>query len=587
MSHSPNLYEHDSNRPSSSQTPPESIPLIVMGSDIGSKSRSAESSPLLDHYVDDVTDGYRNDVRTEHRNTNRNDRNTNTSTTVATNTGTTAPPPGVHKLSLSSTALLILNKMIGTGVFSTPSGIYQLSGSVGISLLLWLLGGILAFTGLSVYLDFGLRIPKSGGEKNYLERVYRKPRFLATVIFGTEIVLTGFSAGNAYAFGKYILFAFGRENPTDISVRTVACLAVTIACVLHATAPTLSTKLSNVLGVFKVFVLILIVISGALATLNIIELEQKPNNFSNLWEIDHSVSPGLSGSPYALAIALLRVAYSYKGWENANYVLGHVTNPSHTLPRAGTAAISIVTVLYFLCNLAYFAVIPKTEIANSGVIVAGEFFTRIYGHSLAARILPFFVSLSNIGNVLAVSYAHGIVNYEVAKDHILPFTGFWTSLKPFGTPAAAFLLHWIITVVVLVLPPAGEVYEIIIDMYTYPGTIINIFVAAGLLYLHVTPSENWSRDFWAREKLYSSPTIVTIIFLLLQLFMTFFPMIPPPQHSGQLPYFAVPLLGWLVVVFGVVYFLFWRKTERPELLAEKVEREKVEVEESRDRPGHV
>ncbi|KAG5363771.1 High-affinity methionine permease [Yarrowia sp. B02] len=523
----------------------QGIALSDMRQNSVSKPRSAETSPLLDPYrVSDVTDldlgaGYHTVDETKEQ----------------------------HTLSLTSTALLILNKMIGTGVFSTPSGIYQLTGSVGISLVLWVLGGVLAFTGLSVYLDFGLRIPKSGGEKNYLERVYRKPRFLATVIFGTEIVMTGFSAGNAYAFGKYILYAFGLEEPTDAAVRGVAVLAVSVACILHATAPKLSTKLSNVLGIFKVLVLVLIVFSGALAALNVVSIPDKPNNFSNLWEIDHSVSPGLSGSPYALAIALLRVAYSYKGWENANYVLGHVNNPSYTLPRAGTAAISLVTVLYFLCNLAYFAVIPKTDIANSGVIVAGEFFTRVYGHSLAARALPFFVSLSNIGNVLAVSYAHGHVNYEVAKDHILPFTSFWTSLKPFGTPAAAFLLHWIITVVVLVLPPAGEVYEIIIDMYTYPGTIINIFVAAGLLYLHANPLENWSREQ------YSSPKIVTLVFLVLQLFMTFFPMIPPPHHTGQLPYYAVPLLGWLVVGTGFVYYAVWRKTDRPNLLAAKVKQE--------------
>ncbi|RDW29238.1 amino acid permease-domain-containing protein [Yarrowia lipolytica] len=552
MSHSPKVYEDEDGPFDSDLSSSIAIPLTDMRSDSVSKPRSAETSPLLDPYrVSDVTEldlgaGY--------------------------NTATNEPisdKAQLHTLSLSSTALLILNKMIGTGVFSTPSGIYQLTGSVGISLVLWVLGGVLAFTGLSVYLDFGLRIPKSGGEKNYLERVYRKPRFLSTVIFGTEIVMTGFSAGNAYAFGKYILYAVGLEDPSDGAVRSVACLAVTFACLLHATAPRLSTRLSNILGVFKVLVLVLIVFSGALAALNFVDIPDKPHNFSNLWEIDHTVSPGLSGSPYALAIALLRVAYSYKGWENANYVLGHVKNPSYTLPRAGTAAISIVTVLYFLCNLAYFAVIPKTDIANSGVIVAGEFFTRVYGHSLAARALPFFVSLSNIGNVLAVSYAHGIVNYEVAKDHILPFTSFWTSLKPFGTPAAAFLLHWLITVVVLVLPPAGEVYEIIIDMYTYPGTIINIFVAAGLLYLHANPLENWSRDK------YSSPMIVTLVFLVLQLFMTFFPMIPPPQHNGQLPYYAVPLLGWLVVLFGFVYFAVWRKTERPNLLAAKVKQEEM------------
>lgn len=35
-------------------------------------------------------------------------------------------------------------------VFSTPSGIYAATGSVGVSLILWVVGGILTFSGLSV-----------------------------------------------------------------------------------------------------------------------------------------------------------------------------------------------------------------------------------------------------------------------------------------------------------------------------------------------------------------------------------------------------------------------------------------------------
>jgi amino acid transporter len=49
-----------------------------------------------------------------------------------------------------------------------------MTGSVGISLMLWVIGGLLTLCGISVFLEFGLAIPRSGGEKNYLERVYRE-----------------------------------------------------------------------------------------------------------------------------------------------------------------------------------------------------------------------------------------------------------------------------------------------------------------------------------------------------------------------------------------------------------------------------
>jgi len=36
--------------------------------------------------------------------------------------------------------------------------------------------------------------PRSGGEKVYLEVVYKKPKFLATVIFAANAILLGFTA---------------------------------------------------------------------------------------------------------------------------------------------------------------------------------------------------------------------------------------------------------------------------------------------------------------------------------------------------------------------------------------------------------
>lgn len=68
------------------------------------------------------------------------------------------------------------------------------------------------------------------------------------------------------------------------------------------------------------------------------------------------------------------------------------------------------TILYVLANVAYFAAIPKKELAESGVIVAGLFFKNVFGDNAGGRALPAFVALSNLGNVLAVSFAHSRVN---------------------------------------------------------------------------------------------------------------------------------------------------------------------------------
>lgn len=66
-------------------------------------------------------------------------------------------------------------------------------GSVGAAMLLWLLGLLLAGAGLAVWLELGSMLPRSGGEKVFLEAVYTKPKLLATVVFAVQAVALGFT----------------------------------------------------------------------------------------------------------------------------------------------------------------------------------------------------------------------------------------------------------------------------------------------------------------------------------------------------------------------------------------------------------
>ena len=357
-----------------------------------------------------------------------------------------------RKLGITGAVFLILNKMIGTGIFSTPSSIFAATGSVGVSLMLWVIGetcghskhpphmlifpgGFLTFCGLSVWLEFGLAIPRSGGEKNYLEYIYRYPKYLATCVLASQMILLGFSSGNSLAFGRYILYAAGNELQDSYKARGVGVACVTFAVVVHAVIPKWGIRMFNVLGVFKVAILVFIVCSG-FAALAGRRLVPDPHNFDNAFAIESGEGYG-GGGAYAYSNALLNIVYSYKGWENANYVLSEIKDPRRTLTIAAPLAVGGVTILYVLANVAYFAAIPKSDLATSEVIVAGLFFKNVFGDSAGARTLPAFVALSNLGNVLAVSFAHARLNQELGKEGLLPLSRLWGSNKPFNSPAAA------------------------------------------------------------------------------------------------------------------------------------------------------
>lgn len=91
-----------------------------------------------------------------------------------------------------------------------------------------------------------------------------------------------------------------------------------------------------------------------------------------------------------------------------NYALAEVKNPSRTIRIAGPLAIAVVTVLYMLANIAYFAGVPKEEMTGSGRLVAAALFKNVYGPT-TERLLSVFIALSALGNVLSVvslSYQH-------------------------------------------------------------------------------------------------------------------------------------------------------------------------------------
>jgi amino acid transporter len=160
-----------------------------------------------------------------------------------------------------SAVFLMFNRMVGTGIFATPSEILSLSGSVGLSLFLWVAGMLIAFAGMAVYMEFGTAIPRNGGEKNYLEYVYRKPKFLATAMYAAYVVLLGWAGSNSVIFGEYILNA-AQVEVNRWNQRGIGLACITAAFLIHGLALNWGLRLQNFLGIIKLLILLLIIVCG-------------------------------------------------------------------------------------------------------------------------------------------------------------------------------------------------------------------------------------------------------------------------------------------------------------------------------------
>jgi amino acid permease len=80
-----------------------------------------------------------------------------------------------RSISWTSAYILVISRVIGSGIFATPGAIVKSVGSVGLTLVLWIVGALVSACGLAVALEYGCMLPRSGGQKVYLEFTYRRP----------------------------------------------------------------------------------------------------------------------------------------------------------------------------------------------------------------------------------------------------------------------------------------------------------------------------------------------------------------------------------------------------------------------------
>jgi APA family basic amino acid/polyamine antiporter len=245
----------------------------------------------------------------------------------------------------TATAVIIAN-MIGTGVFTSLGfQLLDISSPFAISML-WIIGGVAALCGALSYAELGTRLPRSGGEYNFLGEVYHPA---AGFVSGWVSATVGFAApiaAVAIAFSKYLAAVF----PGDIT----AAMQTTIAVALVLTMGNLHTRSRRMSGasqtgftLVKVALIICFIAAGLV-------LVPDPQPLSFLPE----PGDGATLLSPAFAVALIYVSYAYTGWNAATYISGELAEPQKSLLGILITGTSLVAVLYILLHIVFLRAAP-------------------------------------------------------------------------------------------------------------------------------------------------------------------------------------------------------------------------------------
>ncbi|HET6389097.1 APC family permease [Hyphomicrobium sp.] len=400
---------------------------------------------------------------------------------------------------VTATALAVAD-MIGIGVFTSLGFQVASIPSAFSVLLLWIVGGVAALCGALAYAELAAAFPRSGGEYNFLSRIYHPSvGFLAGWISAT----LGFSAPialAAMAFGVYFKAIIPGVSPLLLGLGVVW-----IVTAIHLSGIKHSAKFQNVSTVIKGALILALIIAGiAVGTPQPISFAPSADDMSYI-----------ASAPFA--VSLVFVMYAYSGWNAATYIAGEIREPAVSLPRSIVAATLIVIMSYVALNAVFLYTTPISAMAGQidVALVAGK---HIFGE-VGGRIVGALICIGLISSISAMTWIGPRVTMAMGKDHAM--LGILSRTTSDGVPKPAILLQLAIVSLLLMT----QSFEAVLDTIQFSLTLCSFLAVLGVIVLR------WTSPGLPRPYRTWGYPITPFIFLGVTAFMMYYLVIERPLQS--------------------------------------------------------
>lgn len=434
-----------------------------------------------------------------------------------------------RRIGLLPAISFIIGTVVGSGIFIAPKGVLMNSGSVGLSLLVWALCGVLSTCGALCYAELGTSFTKSGGHYTYLlETLGPLPAFLR---LWTEYIFIRPAVASyvSLAFGRYVVEPFFMPcvAPT-VLVKMVSMLGVTFVVAVNCWSVSLAARTQVSLTFIKMFALVLIIIPGIMALAN-----GNTKNFQNAFESD---SVSLTKLPLAFYSGL----YAYGGWFYLNFITEEVINPNRTVPLAIIFSMVTVTVFYVLVNVAYYTMMTANELLVSDAVAVTFANRALQG---VAPAIPVLVALSCLGALNGGFFGSPRMLFVGAREGHLPAIFSMIHIRR-QTPLPAVLFLYPL---VIVMMARGEIFQLI-NFASFSRWLFIALATLGLI-IHRYRFPEHPRPF-------KVPIAVAVVFTIVCFFIVGLSLYSDPWNTGG---------SCALTISGVpVYYLTVKKSCIPE-----------------------
>ncbi|KAI1110064.1 amino acid/polyamine transporter I [Nemania sp. NC0429] len=330
---------------------------------------------------------------------------------------------------------IVISIVIGSGIFTSPGSIDTNVPSPGAALVVWLIGGVLAWTGASTMAELGTAIPGEGGVQPYLKYIFGDVFGFLAAWTWIVAVMPATLAILSIVFVESIYSAAGITDQADrIEHKLLSILILVVISVANSISTKTSTRLNGFFVVTKFATIGAVVVAGLVVV--IIQATHPKREdvggrdwFTKPWfgnrptvnpdgsktDWDHLSQWELLGH---YSTALYGALWAYSGWDKAIYISAELSAPAKQLPLAINSAIPTIVFCFITANAAYYILLPWNVVSTTDS-VAVTAITRLLGRGtgIVAAVL---ICLVVAGSLLGNSFVAGRMAVAAANQDWLP-----------------------------------------------------------------------------------------------------------------------------------------------------------------------